>query len=57
MSNAEINKLQDTIKNLEKELKNNKLEYNNLLSQKENVSVLHRRSMDALTKNLKGKKV
>ena len=57
MSNAEINKLQDTIKNLEKELKNNKLEYNNLLSQKENVSVLHHRSMDALTKNLKGKKV
>ena len=57
MSNAEINKLQDTIKNLEKELKNNKLEYNNLLSQKENVSVLHRRSMDALTKNLKEKKV
>ena len=44
--------MQDTIENLEKMLKSEKLKYDELWSQKESISVQHRQATDTLKKRL-----
>ena len=48
LSSAETNKLQEIIKNLEKELKNKELKYNELLTEKEGIHIQHLQSIKAL---------